>query len=364
MVEPWTEDVCIAHAGGKPGTQCAPSSPSNRMPAIAAGLRPKLTVAEPLADAPASAIIRSVALRRASRARAATTKSTATDLNSSTGRRHSAHCAFAPFSAMVRAMQQRPTATASPNTSTTTRPAPRPLAAITSGWRAARSRVVEGGQIYFIRTDHIGRPVFATNDLGVKVWEAELPALRRRPRRHRRHRPALPRPVVPGRKRLASELDARLRSDNGAVHRGRPAGAGGRGEFVYGYARQNPGRLIDPTGENTIAIGAGLAQVLGPGGAVLDAIAAGVVAVGGYLLYEELTDDEDCDDRTDCEKARSAIVSAVCYPHMDQTSGFRVTCRRWDICACKDGVTSSVTSLNVAAPDISYDPRSRHSMIR
>jgi uncharacterized protein RhaS with RHS repeats len=32
--------------------------------------------------------------------------------------------------------------------------------------------VVEGGQVYFIRTDHIGRPVFATNDLGVKVWEA------------------------------------------------------------------------------------------------------------------------------------------------------------------------------------------------
>ena len=32
--------------------------------------------------------------------------------------------------------------------------------------------VVEGGQVYFNRTDHIGRPVFATNDLGVKVWEA------------------------------------------------------------------------------------------------------------------------------------------------------------------------------------------------
>ena len=32
--------------------------------------------------------------------------------------------------------------------------------------------VVEGGQIFYIRTDHIGRPVFATNDLGVKVWEA------------------------------------------------------------------------------------------------------------------------------------------------------------------------------------------------
>ena len=29
-----------------------------------------------------------------------------------------------------------------------------------------------GNQIHFIRTNHIGRPVFATNDLGVKVWEA------------------------------------------------------------------------------------------------------------------------------------------------------------------------------------------------
>ncbi len=40
-------------------------------------------------------------------------------------------------------------------------------------WMAGRPvAVVVGGQIYFTRTDHIGRPVFATNDLGVKVWEA------------------------------------------------------------------------------------------------------------------------------------------------------------------------------------------------
>ncbi|SFI65780.1 RHS repeat-associated core domain-containing protein [Jannaschia pohangensis] len=31
--------------------------------------------------------------------------------------------------------------------------------------------VIEGGELYHVRTDHIGRPVFATNDLGVKVWE-------------------------------------------------------------------------------------------------------------------------------------------------------------------------------------------------
>ncbi|MDO6591949.1 hypothetical protein DS901_02630 [Loktanella sp. D2R18] len=32
--------------------------------------------------------------------------------------------------------------------------------------------VVEGGALYFVRTDHIGRPIFATDTLGTKVWEA------------------------------------------------------------------------------------------------------------------------------------------------------------------------------------------------
>ena len=40
-----------------------------------------------------------------------------------------------------------------------------------SAERPARKRRA-GRQIYYVRTDHIGRPVFATNDLGVKVWEA------------------------------------------------------------------------------------------------------------------------------------------------------------------------------------------------
>lgn len=40
-----------------------------------------------------------------------------------------------------------------------------------------------------------------------------------------RHRPPLPRPVVPGRIRLAPELDARLRSDDREVYPGRPARA-------------------------------------------------------------------------------------------------------------------------------------------
>ncbi len=32
--------------------------------------------------------------------------------------------------------------------------------------------VVEGGVVHFVRTDHIGRPVFATNVSGTKIWEA------------------------------------------------------------------------------------------------------------------------------------------------------------------------------------------------
>ncbi|MEM6387226.1 MAG: hypothetical protein AAF718_13430 [Pseudomonadota bacterium] len=32
--------------------------------------------------------------------------------------------------------------------------------------------VFEGGQFFYVRSNQIGRPVFATNDLGLKVWEA------------------------------------------------------------------------------------------------------------------------------------------------------------------------------------------------
>ena len=32
--------------------------------------------------------------------------------------------------------------------------------------------VVENGALHYVRTDHIGRPVFATDDSGAKVWTA------------------------------------------------------------------------------------------------------------------------------------------------------------------------------------------------
>ena len=35
--------------------------------------------------------------------------------------------------------------------------------------------VKEGGQVYLVRTDHIGRPVFATTLSGTVVWRAKKP---------------------------------------------------------------------------------------------------------------------------------------------------------------------------------------------
>jgi uncharacterized protein RhaS with RHS repeats len=41
---------------------------------------------------------------------------------------------------------------------------------ILNGWEPVA--VIEGGVVAFVRTDHIGRPVFATNSAGAKVWTA------------------------------------------------------------------------------------------------------------------------------------------------------------------------------------------------
>ena len=39
-------------------------------------------------------------------------------------------------------------------------------------FNGAHFAVIEGGVVSFVRADHIGRPVFATNSTGTKVWSA------------------------------------------------------------------------------------------------------------------------------------------------------------------------------------------------
>ena len=109
--------------------------------------------------------------------------------------------------------------------------------------------VIEGGAVYYVRTDHIGRPVFATDIAGVVVWGASYlpfggvhtstgPTIGLR---------------FPGQwfqseaglhQNWMRDYDPTL----GRYIQADPLGLVD-GASVYGYVRQNPGRYIDPRGE-------------------------------------------------------------------------------------------------------------------
>jgi RHS repeat-associated protein len=121
------------------------------------------------------------------------------------------------------------------------------------GWEPIA--VIEGSVVSFIRTDHIGRPVFATNTAGTKVWTASYT------------------PFGGVRTTTGTPINARFpgqwfQSESG-LHQnwmrdydpttGRylqadPLGLVA-GASVYGYANQSPMMSIDPRGLWTIQIG-------------------------------------------------------------------------------------------------------------
>ncbi|QGX98610.1 hypothetical protein EI983_10105 [Roseovarius faecimaris] len=109
--------------------------------------------------------------------------------------------------------------------------------------------VVEDGVIYYIRTDHIGRPVFATDGTGVKIWEASYlpfggvhtsigPNINLR---------------FPGQwfQSESGQHQNWMRDYDPTLGRYIQADPLGLvdGASVYGYARQNSRRYTDPTGE-------------------------------------------------------------------------------------------------------------------
>ncbi len=120
--------------------------------------------------------------------------------------------------------------------------------------------VIEGGTISFIRADHIGRPVFATNSTGTKVWSAT-------------YNPfggvhtstgTLPPNRFPGQWfQSESGLHQNWMRDydptTGRYLQADPLGLVD-GASVYGYVRQSPGMMVDPSGEYGVwgaAVGAG-----------------------------------------------------------------------------------------------------------
>jgi RHS repeat-associated protein len=142
-----------------------------------------------------------------------------------------------------------------------------------NGWDPVA--VIEGGTIYYVRADHIGRPVFATNSTGVKVWTAT-------------YTPfggvhvstgALPPNRFPGQWfQSESGLHQNWMRDydptTGRYLQADPLGLID-GASVYGYAGQSPMMNMDPTG-----------QCFGPAAALLPAC-----VVAAWMLYDYLTDD-------------------------------------------------------------------------
>ena len=111
--------------------------------------------------------------------------------------------------------------------------------------------VVEGGQVYLVRADHIGRPSYATTLTGTQVWSAN-------------YLPFGGVAVSSG-----TPIDLRFPGQwfqtetglyqnwmrdydptTGRYMEADPLGLVD-GASVYGYARQNPGRYMDPRGEQT-----------------------------------------------------------------------------------------------------------------
>ncbi len=92
--------------------------------------------------------------------------------------------------------------------------------------------VVENDTVYYIRSDHIGRPVFATDGAGVQVWTANY----------------LPFGGVYASSGLHQNWMRDYDPTLGRYIQGDPLGLID-GASVYGYARQSPGVYSDFTGE-------------------------------------------------------------------------------------------------------------------
>jgi RHS repeat-associated protein len=157
--------------------------------------------------------------------------------------------------------------------------------------------VIEGGVISFIRADHIGRPVFATNASGVKTWTATYTPFGG----VHTSTGALPPNRFPGQWfQSESGLHQNWMRDydptTGRYLQADPLGLVD-GASVYGYAGQSPMMNMDPTG-----------QCFGPLIALAPACAGAVWGMAMYLAYEYVF---DCGDWTWSGLFEAGVFGAV-----------------------------------------------------
>ncbi|RYG90101.1 hypothetical protein EU803_15820 [Loktanella sp. IMCC34160] len=152
----------------------------------------------------------------------------------------------------------------------------------------------ENNQLYFVRSDHIGRPVLATDNTGTVVWTASYgpfgevvassgPNIDLR----------FPGQWFQAETGLHQNWMRDYDPTTGRYMQADPLGLVD-GASVYGYARQNPGRYVDPRGEFIPLV-------------PLAWVVAG--AVGGYLLnqYADHLEQKNCT----CRLPSSDIISAA-----------------------------------------------------
>jgi RHS repeat-associated protein len=124
--------------------------------------------------------------------------------------------------------------------------------------------VIEGGVVSFVRADHIGRPVFATNASGAKVWTATYTPFGG----VHTSTGALPTARFPGQWfQSESGLHQNWMRDydptTGRYLQADPLGLVD-GASVYGYVKQNPGRYVDPLGLWTVGPQGGILPDFNP----------------------------------------------------------------------------------------------------
>ena len=113
--------------------------------------------------------------------------------------------------------------------------------------------VVESGALYYVRTDHIGRPIYATDNTGAKIWEVSyLPFGSVETSTGTPMELRFPGQWYQSESGLYQNWMRDYDPTTGRYIQADPLGLVA-GPSVYGYAMQNPNRYIDPKGENPVA---------------------------------------------------------------------------------------------------------------
>jgi RHS repeat-associated protein len=158
--------------------------------------------------------------------------------------------------------------------------------------------VIEGGVVSFVRSDHIGRPVFATNAAGTKVWTASyLPFGGVRTTTGTPLTARFPGQWFQSESGLHQNWMRDYDPTTGRYQEADPLGLIA-GASLYGYANQSPMMYVDPRGENPAAVCA-IPSVAPLCGKVIQMCIEGVV-IGGIVAYDYLMSpselEEACQD--------------------------------------------------------------------